>query len=46
METFGAIQSPVMPVSTNEAMEAVGNIKDQSVKAFLNACFDDDQVRV
>jgi hypothetical protein len=43
MEMFGAIKSPVAPMSTGEIMEAVGNIEDQSVKDFLLACFDDDQ---
>ena len=46
MELFGAIQSPVAPMSTDDIMEAVGNIKDQSVKDFLLACFDDDQAGV
>lgn len=46
MEMFGAIQSPVQSMSTAEIMKAVGNIKDQSVKDFLLACFDDEQAGV
>jgi hypothetical protein len=43
MEMFGAIQSPVVSMSTDEILEAVETVKDQSVKDFLQACFGDDQ---
>jgi serine/threonine protein kinase len=43
MEMFGAIQSPVVSMSTDEVLKAVETVKDQSVKEFLHACFDDDQ---
>jgi serine/threonine protein kinase len=41
MELFGAIATPLLPMSTDEIMKAVVNIDDQTVKDFLLACFDD-----
>lgn len=39
MEMFGSIKSPVVPMTTEEILDEVGKIKDESVKEFLQACF-------
>jgi serine/threonine protein kinase len=46
MELFGAITTPVVPMSADEIMKAVRNIDDQTFKDFLLACFDDNQAGV